>query len=149
MDGNVLGKLFGREQKWQGPCTVILGAEAALKVHGSDSIVAGGVKMYAPRTVSGRINADAVCLLQDNSALLIIQQQKFRQDTGEESVKQSLLVADPGQIAALEFLDTASLAALGLSAPALRTGPSSFCHQGIYQKPISQWRTCACAGPKQ
>jgi hypothetical protein len=137
MDINVLGKLFGREQRWQGPCTVILAAEAALKVHGSDSIVAGGVKMYAPRTVSGRISADAVCLLQDNPAVLIIQQQKFRQETGEETIKQSLLVVAPSQVAALEFSDTVPLAALGMAPPAIRSGPGSFSHQGIYPKPIS------------
>jgi hypothetical protein len=134
MDGNLLGKLFGREQKWQGPCTVILAAEAALKSHGADSIVSGGVKMYAPRTVSGRVAADAVCLVKDASALLIIQQQKLRQDTGEETVKQSLIVVDPSQVAAVEFLDTTSLASLGLTPPVIRGSSPGFSHQGIYAK---------------
>jgi hypothetical protein len=134
MDGNLLGKLFGREQKWQAPCTVILAAEAALKNHGADSIVSGGVKMYAPRTVSGRVSADAVCLVQDASALLIVQQQKVRQDTGEETVKQSLTVVDPSQVAAVEFLDTAPLASLGLTPPVIRGSSPGFSHQGIYSK---------------
>ena len=90
MDAGLLSKLFGSDQRWHGACTVIMNAEAALRTHGSDSIVSGGVKMFAPRTVSGRINADAVCLLQDHSALLIIQQQKVRQDTGEDVIKQFL-----------------------------------------------------------
>ena len=135
MQAALLAKLFGPEEKWHGPCTIILNAEAALRNHGSDSIVAGGLKVYAPRTVSGRISADAVCLLQDNSALLIIQQQKSRQDTGEESIKQLLTVADPAAVVAVEFLDVQPLGVLGVPAPALRTGPGSHGHQGLYARP--------------
>jgi hypothetical protein len=134
MEANLLGKLFGHEQRWHGACTVILSADAALRTHGTDSIVSGGVKKYAPRTVSGRINADAVCVLQDNSALLIIQQQKIRQDTGEETVMQLLTVADTSQIAAVEFQDTAPLVALGITPPVLRA-PGSHSHHGIFQRP--------------
>jgi hypothetical protein len=135
MDTALLGKLFGKDQVWHGACTVILSAEAALRAHGSDSIGAGGLKIYAPRTVSGRINADGVCLLQDGTALLIVQQQKIRQETGEESLKQMLTVVDPSAVAAVEFLDTATLANLSVSAPAFRTGSGSGSHPGIYQKP--------------
>jgi hypothetical protein len=131
MDAGLLSKLFGSDQRWHGPCTVIMNAEAALRTHGSDAIVSGGVKMFAPRTVSGRINADAICLLQDHSALLIIQQQKVRQDTGEDVVKQYLTVAAANQVVAVEFLDTAHLGALGICPPVLRNGPGSFSHQGL------------------
>jgi hypothetical protein len=135
MDATLLGKLFGPDQKWHGPCTVILTAEAALRVHGSDSIGSGGLKIYAPRTVSGRISADGVSLLGDASALLIIQQQKVRQETGEESIKQFLTVVDPTVVAAVEFTDTTPLADLGVAAPAVRPMPGSFSHQGLYSKP--------------
>jgi hypothetical protein len=135
MQAALLGKLFGPDEKWHGPCTIIMNAEAALRMHGSDSIVSGGLKMYAPRTVSGRITADAVCLLPDNSALLIVQQHKCRQDTGEENIKQLLTVADPAAVVAVEFLDVQPLELLGVAAPTLRTGPGSFSQQGLYPRP--------------
>jgi hypothetical protein len=135
MDASLLTKLFGRDQKWQGPCTVILTAEAALRSHGADSIGAGGVKIYAPRTVSGRIPADAVNLLHDSSALLLVQQQKVRQDTGEENIKQSLIIVDPSAVAAVEFENIAALAELGIAAPTVRSMPGSFSHQGMHPKP--------------
>jgi hypothetical protein len=135
MQAVLLSKLFGLDQKWLGPCTVILTAEAALRVHGSDSIGSGGVKIYAPRTVSGRITADAVTFLSDSSALLIVQQHKVRQDTGEENIKQSLTVVDPAVVAAVEFDTTAALAELGVSAPGLRPMAGSFSHHGLYPKP--------------
>jgi hypothetical protein len=133
MDAAFLGKLFGRDQKWHGPCTVILDAEAALYTHGGDCIVAGGVKMFAPRTVSGRVTADAVCLLPEHAALLIIQQQKVRQGSGEENVRQSLVIADLDRIAAVEFSDTTVLAALGVTAPVPRGG--SLSHPGTSPRP--------------
>ncbi len=132
MDSSLLSKLFGRDQAWHGPCTIILNADAALRSHGADSIVHGGMKMFAPRTVSGRITADAVCLLQDHSALLIVQQQKVRQDNGPDVMKQFLTVADPGQVAAVEFVDTEPLALLGVPAPVLRTGQGSLSYQGVH-----------------
>jgi hypothetical protein len=135
MDAALLQKLFGKDQRWHGPCTIVMNGEAALKTHGSDSIISGGVKMYAPRTVSGRVCADAVCLLEDCSAFLLVQQHKVRQDTGEESVKQFLIVADPAEVIAVEFVDTAALAILGLQAPTIRTGPGSPSQQGTYPRP--------------
>ena len=86
--------------------------------------------MFAPRTVSGRITADAVCLLPEQSALLIVQQQKVRQDNGEDAIKQFLTVADSAHIVAIEFLDTAPLSTLEVSAPVLRAGPRRFSHHG-------------------
>lgn len=117
MNTALLGKLFGQEQRWLGPCTVIMDAEAALQALGVDSIIGGGAKSYAPRLVSGRIPADAVCLTQDGLALLISQQQKVRLNTGEEKIQQTLIVADAERIVAVEFHDTAVLANLGLTPP--------------------------------
>ena len=134
MDAGLLGKIFGRDQRWHGPCTVILDAEAALLAMGSDSIVGGGAKQYAPRLVSGRVVADAVCLVQDGSALLLLQQQRIRQQTGEDLLKQTLTVADPTHVVAVEFSDTSALAALGLTSPSIR--PSSGSHPGLYVRPL-------------
>lgn len=134
MDASVLAKLFGREQRWHGPCTVILDAEAAMLALGLDSILGGGAKQYAPRMVSGRLVADTACLLQDGSALVVVQQQKVRQQTGEEATRQTLTVADPGHIVAIEFPDSAALAGLGLTAPiGLRPIPGS--HSGQHVRP--------------
>ncbi len=132
MDAALLVKLFGREQHWHGPCTVILDAEAAVQNIGNDSIVGAGAKMYAPRLISGRVLADAVCLLQDGAALLLVQQQRLRQQSGEEVVKQTLTVAGTEHIVAIEFLDTAPLLALGLPVPATRSSGS---HPGLQTRP--------------
>src|SRR5262245_31976111 len=113
MDAALLRKLFGQDQHWHGPCTVILDAEDGIQNIGVDSIVSACSKMYAPRRVSGRSPADSVCLLQDGSALLIMQQQRIRQQTGEEIVKQTLTVAATSHLVAVEFYDTAPLLALG------------------------------------
>jgi hypothetical protein len=118
MNAALLAKIFGSDQRWLGPCTIVLDAEATIQTVGVDSILGGGAKSYAPRMVSGRINADAVCLLQDGSALVLMQQQKTRGSSGEESVKQVVIVADPAHVVAVEFADTAVLTALGLPLPA-------------------------------
>ncbi|MFN4260250.1 MAG: hypothetical protein ACK4RK_13215 [Gemmataceae bacterium] len=132
MDLNLLGKLFGADQQWQGPCTVILDANATVESVGLDSIAHAGAKVYAPRLISGRINADAVCLVQEHTVLLMIQQQRFRTASGEETIKQSLIVADIGHVVGIEFPDTALLATLGLLPPAPRPGGS---HSGMHQRP--------------
>ena len=132
MEVALLGKLLGRDQQWRGPCTIILDSEASVQPIGADSIVQAGAKVYAPRLISGRVAADSVLLLQDNSAVLIIQQQRIRQATGEEVTKQTLTVVDPKHIVAIEFLDTAPLAALGIMTPAPKT-PGS--HSGVHQRP--------------
>jgi len=124
MDARLLGKLFGHEQRWHGPCTVIVDADASVMAIGADCIGSSATKSYAPRMVSGRIVADSVCFLLEGSALLTIQQQKIRQGPSEEIVKQSLTIIDAGRIIAVEFQDTAHLGAFGVTAPALRTGGS-------------------------
>ena len=132
MNSALLGKLFGQEQRWLGPCTVIMDAEAALQTLGVDSIIGGGAKSYAPRLVSGRIAADAVCLTQDGSALLISQQQKVRLNTGEEKIQQTVIIADAEHIVAIEFHDIAVLASLGLTPPPTKLGGSQ---HGLSVKP--------------
>jgi hypothetical protein len=134
MDAALLGKLFGREQHWQGPSIIVLNAEASIQTVGSDSIQGGGAKVYAPRIISGRVHADNVCLLQDGSALLVMQQHKVRQATGEESIKQVLTVVDPKHVIAVEFAEApaGALQALGLSLPAARASGS---HSGVAQRP--------------
>lgn len=118
MDARLLGTLFGREQKWHGPCVVIVGADAAIQMTGNDSVQGGGSKSYAPRSVSGRIHADAACLLQDGSALVLLQMHKLRSATGEESVRHTLSVVGTSFVVAVEFADAAVLAELGLPVPA-------------------------------
>lgn len=134
MDAGLLTRLFGHDQQWSGPCTVILDAEAAVQTVGSDSIGGGGAKVFAPRTVSGRIPTDSACLLSDGSAILMLQQVRIRQPTGEETVKQTLTVADPRFVVAVEFAETVPLAlhALGLTAPPVRAAGS---HSGTMTRP--------------
>src|SRR5438067_2378959 len=115
MNAAILGRLFGQDQKWHGPCTVVLDAEASVQTTGTDSIVGGGAKSYAPRLVSGRIQADSVCLAQDGSALVMMQQQKTRGASGEERVHQALIVADAAHVVAVEFPDLQPLSGLGLT----------------------------------
>ena len=133
MNTGLLEKLFGRDQKWHGPCTVILEAEAGVYALGVDAIVGGGAKSYAPRMVSGRVSADSVCLLEDLSALLLIQNQKVRQNTGEESLKQTLTIADTAHIVAVELPDTSTLGTLGVSNP---PRPLSSSQSGYFARPM-------------
>jgi hypothetical protein len=134
MNAVLLGKIFGREQRWLGPCVVVMNAEASMHALGTDSIVGGGAKQYAPRMVSGRIGADACCLTQDGSALIILQATKHRASTGEEKIVTTLVVADTAHIVAVEFPDTNVLANLGLTAPVIR--PTSSSHHGT-ARPMS------------
>lgn len=120
MNVALLQKLFGPESQWQGPCTVILDAQTTVQAAGGDSIAGGGTKSFAPRMVSGRVTADSVCLMPGGSALLLLQQQKIRQPTGEEIVKQVLLVADPACVVAVEFDHALPLHTLGLTVPPVR-----------------------------
>src|SRR6266852_3146355 len=132
MNSALLTKIFGRDQQWHGPCTVLMHGEAAVTTQGMDSLLGGGTKQYAPRVISGRVTADAVCLLHDGSALLLIQQQKTKQSTGEELVKQFLTVADTAFVMGVEFPDTGSLAILGVNPPTRTTTGS---HHGTTSRP--------------
>src|SRR5947209_8975708 len=109
MHVELLARIFGRDQSWHGPCTLIMDCEAAVATLGVDSLLGGGAKQYAPRMVSGRIPADQVCLLQGGQALVFLQQHKIRQASGEETIKQTLTLADPAHVVAVEFSDTTPL----------------------------------------
>lgn len=132
MDAALLTRIFGMDQHWLGPCTVIVDAEAIVHSVGADAVVSSGAKVYAPRVPCGRVTADHVCLLQDNSAIVAVQQQRTRLQSGEELVKQTVTVIDPASVVAVEFLDTTPLTALGLPVPAVRTAGSQ---AGITPKP--------------
>ena len=121
MNARLLGKYFGSDRQWRGPCVVILTADAAIQVSGSDSIVQGGIKTYAPRLISGRVAADAACLLAEEQALLLVQVRQIRQATGEDQTQRTLIVVDLGHIAAVEFPDAEPLAAFGVSPPPVRS----------------------------
>src|SRR5262245_42980680 len=94
MNAGLLSKIFGDDKKWNGACTVIMSANAGVYALGVDSIVGGGAKSYAPRIISGRVTADYVCFLKEHNALLVVQHLKVKQTSGEEAVKQMLIVAD-------------------------------------------------------
>jgi hypothetical protein len=132
MNAALLEKIFGRDQRWHGPCTVILDAEAGVTALGVDSIVGGGAKFYAPRMVSGRVSADSVCLLEDLSAVLLVQNQKVRQNTGEESLRQTLTIADVAHVVAVEMPETSALGALGVSNPPRQLSSSQ---SGYFARP--------------
>jgi len=117
MNPNLLAKLFGADGRWSGPCRVILDANADVQSISNDSFVQGGLKNFAPRLITGRVAADAVRLLPDQQALLLVQTTVIRQGTGEDIVKRSMLVVDTGHVAAIEFPDLGSLSALGIDPP--------------------------------
>lgn len=134
MDSGLLAKMFGQAQEWQGPCTIVLDAEASIQTVGSDSIQGGGTKTFAPRVISGRVVADHVCLLKDNSALVILQQHKIRLATGEDTFKQVLTVVDAKRVVGVEFPEAMPLIlqALGVGMPPARASGS---HSGVVTRP--------------
>lgn len=136
MDAGLLAKMFGQAQEWQGPCTIVLNAEASIQTVGNDSIQGGGAKVFAPRVISGRIIADSVCLLKDGSALVVMQQHKIRQATGEETFKQVLTVVDPKHVVAVEYPEAMplTLQALGVGMPPMKASGS---HSGVAARPRS------------
>jgi hypothetical protein len=117
MNAKLLGKYFGTDRQWRGPCVVVLSADAAIQATGNDSILHGGAKSYAPRLISGRVHADAACLLPDENAVLLVQTQRIRQATGEDLTQRTLVVVDLEHVAAVEFPDIEPLAAFGVGPP--------------------------------
>jgi hypothetical protein len=117
MQNGTLNKLFGSEKQWHGPCIIVVNAEAAIQSSGTDAIVNAGVKMFAPRLISGRVEADAVCYLPEEMALVAVQKTRIRQATGEDQFQQTVLIVDVAHVAAVEFANAKPLAALGLSEP--------------------------------
>ena len=117
MQNGTLNKLFGSQKQWHGPCTIVVDAEAAIQSSGTDAIVNAGVKMFAPRLISGRVEADSVCYMPEEMALVAVQKTRIRQATGEDQFQQTVLIVDVAHVAAVEFANAKSLTALGLSEP--------------------------------
>jgi hypothetical protein len=124
MDATLLSRFF-TPGTWQGPCTVILDCDAAVQTMGSDAIANAGLKVFAPRVASGRVSADAVCLMPDHGVIFLVSQTKTRSQTGEDQLRQTLMVADMNHIAAIEFADVSALNAVGLNPPTIRMGFTS------------------------
>lgn len=136
MDVGLLKKLFGTEQQWQGACTVVLDAGANVTTAGADALGTGGVKYWAPRTTSGRVSADAVCMLKDATAVVLLQLHRSKTATGEEQVKPTLTLANPENVVAIEYLENfamTALAAIGLPMPAAVKPAGS--QSGVFAKP--------------
>jgi hypothetical protein len=117
MHVGLLAKLFGKDRRWRGACTVVVDADATIQPTGTDSIGQSGVKSYAPRLISGRVAADAACLLSEERALLLVQAQRIRQATGEDLHLQTLIVVNLDHVVAIEFPETDGLGALGVEPP--------------------------------
>jgi hypothetical protein len=117
MNVRLLAKYFGADRQWRGPCVVVVTADAAVQTSGQDLIVQGGAKSWAPRLISGRVPADAACLLGEEQALLLVQVQRIRQATGQDITQRTLLVVDLNHVAAVEFPNAEPLAAFGVNPP--------------------------------
>ena len=117
MNVRLLSKYFRADRQWRGPCIVVVSADAAIQVTGTDSILQGGAKAWAPRLISGRVPADSACLLPEEQVLLLVQSQRIRQATGEDITQRTLLVVDLTHVAAIEFPDVEPLAAFGVKPP--------------------------------
>src|SRR5262245_32748935 len=116
MQPALLGKLFG-SREWSGPCTVILDADATIQTSGTDAIINAGMKVFAPRLISGRVAADAVCFLAEVEALVMVQHVRIRQAGGEDQFQQTVYIASAHHVSAIEFPDGKPLSTLGVSAP--------------------------------
>src|SRR5262249_2164014 len=136
MDAGLLAKLFGNAQQWQGPCTIVLDAEATVQTAGTDALGAAGQKNWAPRTVSGRMLADSPCLLPAGSGPGMVHAQANKTAPGEETIKQTLTIADAKHVVAIEFSETAGmvLQSLGLALPVSKAKESQ---SGTFTKPKS------------
>ena len=117
MNVGLLERLLGGDRAWSAPCTVVLDADAMLVSSGPDSILSGGIKSYAPRTATGRLDADTCCLLKAEGAMMIVRQTYHKDGTGAEQVKQTVLIADTAHVAAVEFMGTDVTQTVGLAAP--------------------------------
>jgi hypothetical protein len=137
MDMGLLTKLFGTD--WTGPCTVIIDAIASVQTAGSDTAGASATKVYAPRIISGRVLADMAKLMPESNLMVLLQQQRVRQPTGEDVIKQTLTLVDTQRIVGVEFSETAAqaLKALNLTVPTSRAAGSN---SGVLPKPGSQVR---------
>lgn len=119
MDAALLQSLLGGDRNWSSPCVVLLDCEAAVKTAGPDHIGGGGMKTYAPRYSTGRIEADTCCLLSQEHALAVLQQVAYRDSTGMDQVKRTLLVVDLKYVVGLEFTHLNVLNRLQLPTPVI------------------------------
>ncbi len=120
MNVGLLERLLGGDRVWSGPCAVVLDADAMLVSSGPDTILGGGIKSYAPRYSTGRLEADTCCLMKAEGALMLIARQTSHKDgTGAEQLRQTVTVADVTHVAAIEFAGNDVTKAVGLSTPPL------------------------------
>lgn len=117
MDAGFLERLLGGSRAWAGPCVVIIDSASNIDVPGPDSIVTGGQKSYAPRVSTGRLVGDALLLLKEEGVLLVVEQHRHKDGTGQSHVKQKLSVLDVKHVVGLEFKDTTVLKALAVGPP--------------------------------
>lgn len=117
MDAGFLERLLGGSRTWSGPCTVILDSDAAVATPGPDNIISGGQKSYAPRVACGRLTADTVLLMKEESVLLAVEEVRFKDATGQSRVKKTLAVLDLAHIVGVEFNCLAQLKQLGIAEP--------------------------------
>jgi len=117
VDAAFLDRLLGGSRRWAGPCIVVIDAAAAVKTPGPDSIVAGGQRAYAPRVSSGRLTADAVLLLREENALVILEQIRVKDTVGVSQTKHTVSVVDVGRVVGIEYDHTGVLKALNLPDP--------------------------------
>ncbi len=125
MDSAVLQTMIGGPNVWSGPCTVVISGAATLHAYGADGIAGGGSKVYAPRYVTGRITADAIALVHDGYALLVVQHPRTGKQHPDEGVRPVLTVVDPHHVIAVEFVEMGPIEAFGL-APPIPPRPSGF-----------------------
>jgi len=122
MDSGLLKRLFG-PGTWQGSCVVLVDGDASVKTTGTDSIVAGGQKSFAPRITSGRVQAEAVCFHPEHSALVVVQRVPAKKNTGEDTLQQTLVIVDSAHVIGVEFEGVDRLSSLGLAVPPLPDKP--------------------------
>ena len=123
MDSGLLKKLFGASPTWHGSCVVLVDGAASVKTTGTDAIVAGGVKSFAPRITSGRVQGEAVCFLPEHNTLLVVQRSHSKQSTGEDLWQQTLIALDSAHVVGVEFETIDRLTSLGLTVPPLPDKP--------------------------
>lgn len=117
MNAGLLARYFGTDRQWKGPCVAIVDSDATIQSTGSDAIMHGGAKVFAPRTTSGRVPADHACFLPEEQTLLLVQTHRIRQAGGEDLHQNTLLAVSLAHLVALEFSDLSPLKAWGLAEP--------------------------------
>jgi hypothetical protein len=117
MDAGFLERLLSGSRTWSGPCVVITNASSDINVPGPDSVIAGGQRFYAPRVATGRLVADAVLLLKEDGVLLVVDQHRYKDGTGQTRLKQRLSIVGLQHVVGLEFDHVGALGILGIGDP--------------------------------